>query len=90
LQDQQNKIYFAKIKQEKQADEAHRRKIKEQIARDREEKMAERQRRVQETTTDPVPSSQRKDTRYIHTYTLLTVKGTHLPFLSVDSMMCAI
>ncbi|KAI8097469.1 uncharacterized protein BX664DRAFT_326451 [Halteromyces radiatus] len=48
LQEQQNKIYFAKIKKEKQADEEHRRKIKEQIARDREEKIMERRKQQQQ------------------------------------------
>ncbi|CAO3637574.1 unnamed protein product [Cunninghamella echinulata] len=40
LENKQNKLYFEKIKKEKQADEEHRRKIKEQIARDREEKQS--------------------------------------------------
>ncbi|KAI8334563.1 hypothetical protein BC941DRAFT_431560 [Chlamydoabsidia padenii] len=69
LQDQQNKLYFAKIKKEKQADEEHRRKIKEQIARDREEKVAERQRRLQQQKESSQPSSssasqQSKETRH--------------------------
>ncbi|KAL7309297.1 hypothetical protein PS15m_011401 [Mucor circinelloides] len=40
--DKENKIYFEKIKKERQEDEAHRKRVREQIARDRAEKIAQR------------------------------------------------
>lgn len=40
--DKENKIYFEKIKKERLDDEAHRKKVREQIARDRAEKIAQR------------------------------------------------
>ncbi|KAF1807562.1 hypothetical protein FB192DRAFT_1270770 [Mucor lusitanicus] len=40
--DKENKIYFEKIKKERQEDEAHKKKVREQIARDRAEKIAQR------------------------------------------------
>ncbi|KAI8645084.1 hypothetical protein BD408DRAFT_474601 [Parasitella parasitica] len=40
--DKENKIYFEKIKKERLEDEAHRRRVREQIARDRAEKIAQR------------------------------------------------
>ncbi|KAG2206696.1 hypothetical protein INT47_003638 [Mucor saturninus] len=50
--DQENKIYFEKIKKEKLQDEAHRKKVREQIATDRAEKMAS-QRRERERSSLP-------------------------------------
>ncbi|KAG0169981.1 hypothetical protein DFQ30_003010 [Apophysomyces sp. BC1015] len=44
-EDRQNKLYFAKLKKEKKEEEEHRKKIKEQIARDREERMTDKQRK---------------------------------------------
>ncbi|KAI8880181.1 hypothetical protein K501DRAFT_191877 [Backusella circina FSU 941] len=40
--DRENKIYFDKIKKERKADEEHKKKVREQIARDRAEKIASR------------------------------------------------
>lgn len=40
--DKENKIYFDKIKKERLQDEAHRKKVREQIATDRAEKIAQR------------------------------------------------
>ena len=59
MEDQRNKQHFAKIKKEKREDEEHRRKIKEQIARDRAEQMAARQaakqRKSDSSSTSPRP-----------------------------------
>lgn len=40
--DKENKIYFEKIKKERLQDEAHRKKVREQIATDRAEKISQR------------------------------------------------
>lgn len=54
--DKENKIYFEKIKKERQDDEAHRKKVREQIARDRAEKIAQRntEKQRQNSTSSPV------------------------------------
>ncbi|KAL0078616.1 hypothetical protein J3Q64DRAFT_1765385 [Phycomyces blakesleeanus] len=43
LEDKQNKAYFDKLRKEKKEEEEHRKRVKEQIARDRAEKAASRQ-----------------------------------------------
>lgn len=43
LEDRQNKLYFEKLKKEKKQEEEHRKRIREQIARDRAEQLAARQ-----------------------------------------------
>lgn len=57
--DKENKIYFEKIKKERQEDEAHRRKVREQIARDRAEKIAQRnaEKQRQNSTASPTTLS---------------------------------
>ncbi|CEP12960.1 hypothetical protein [Parasitella parasitica] len=40
--DKENKVYYEKIRKERQEDEAHRKRVREQIARDRAEKIAQR------------------------------------------------
>lgn len=60
MENKQNKQYFDKIKKEKREDEEHRRRIKEQIARDRAEQMAARQAAKQQrksANSSPEPSS---------------------------------
>lgn len=60
LENKQNKQYFDKIKKEKREDEEHRRRIKEQIARDRAEQMAARQAAKQQrksANSSPEPST---------------------------------
>ncbi|KAF7725875.1 hypothetical protein EC973_009207 [Apophysomyces ossiformis] len=65
IEDRQNKLYFAKLKKEKREDEEHRQKIREQIARDREEQMAERQRKkadansTERSSSNPTPKTVR-------------------------------
>lgn len=43
LENRQNKLYFEKLKKEKKEEEEHRKRIREQIARDRAEQLAARQ-----------------------------------------------
>lgn len=79
--DKENKIYFEKIKKERQEDEAHRKRVREQIARDRAEKIAQRnaekQRQNSTFTTLPTDegassSSLNDDSR--HAYSNLNIR----------------
>lgn len=49
--DKENKIYFDKLKKERLEDEAHRKRVREQIARDRAEKIAQRNAEKQRTAS---------------------------------------
>ncbi|RCH88797.1 UBX domain-containing protein 4 [Rhizopus stolonifer] len=55
--DKQNKVYFDKIKKERQEDEAHRKRVREQIARDRAEKIAQRTAEKQRLQAREIASS---------------------------------
>ncbi|GAN03127.1 UBX domain-containing protein 4-like isoform X2 [Mucor ambiguus] len=59
--DKENKIYFEKIKKERQEDEAHRKRVREQIARDRAEKIAQRnaeKKRQNSTSSTTLPTEE--------------------------------
>lgn len=69
--DKENQIYLEKMKKERKEAEEHKRKVREQIARDREEKMAQRKanKERQELAASASSSSQRdNETRYIKSF----------------------
>ena len=56
--DKENKIYFEKIKKERLEDEAHRKKVRQQIATDRAEKIAQRNAEKQRKSSSSFDSSE--------------------------------
>lgn len=69
--DKENQIYLEKMKKERKEAEEHKRKVREQIARDREEKMAQRKanKERQELAASASSSSQRdNEMRYIKSF----------------------